>query len=128
VSNTIAIQSLEFVRAPGDYLVTNRVRLVDGGPTYRMVMRWMPQPAFWVLDIATTGGATIVSGAWVRDRTDCILGVSTTGRPPGAIMSYDPKRRGEPTLTSYYKDGVSLLFVPGGMDPNDFSLYSVPVV
>ena len=29
--NTIAIQSLEFVRAPGDYLVTNRVRLVDGG-------------------------------------------------------------------------------------------------
>ena len=125
---SIAIRTLEFVRAPGDYLETNRVQFVDGGPTYRVIMRWMPQSESWVLDMNTTGGRAIVAGAWVRDRVDCLLGISSTGRPPGGIMSYDPKRRGDPTLDSYYLDGVSLLYVPGGLNPEDFSLYSVPVV
>ena len=129
---SIAIASLEFVRQGSpeqhDYLVTNRLRLVDGGPTYRVIMRWMPQAETWTLDMNTTGGRAIVSGAFIRDRVDCLLGISSTDRPPGAIMSYDPKRRGDPGADSYFLDGVLLLYVPGGMNPEDFSLYSVPVV
>jgi len=128
---SLAVRPLEFVRggtpAEHDHLVTNRLSLVDGGPTYRVTMRWMPVQASWILDMNTTSGRAIVSGAWVRDRVDCLLGISSTDRPPGAIMSYDPKRRGDPTLDSYFKDGVSLLYVPGGLNPDDFSFYSVPV-
>lgn len=125
---TIPIRIFEFVRAPGDYLVTSSVALDASGPKYRIVMRWQPQPKSWVLDLSTAPGATIVTGAWVRDRTDCILGVSTPGRPRGSIMSYDPKRRGEPGPDAYTLDGVLLLYVPLGMNPENFSLYSVPVV
>lgn len=125
---TIPIQSFEFVRAPGDYLVTSSVALDAGGPKYRIVMRWQPQPESWVLDLFTSSGVAIVTGAWIRDRTDAILGVSTVNRPRGAIMSYDPKRRGEPGPDAYTLDGVKLLYVPLGMNPEDFSLYSVPVV
>jgi hypothetical protein len=125
---TIPIRTFEFTRAPGDYLVTSAVALDAGGPKFRIVMRWQPQAESWVLDLFTSPGATIVTGAWVRDRTDCILGVSTLNRPIGGIMSYDPKRRGEPGLNAYTLDGVKLLYVPLGLNPEDFSLYSVPVV
>jgi hypothetical protein len=125
---TIPIRTFEFTRAPGDYLVTSAVALDAGGPKFRIVMRWQPQPLSWVLDLFTSSGSTICTGVWVRDRTDCILGVSTVNRPRGGIMSYDPKRRGEPGPDAYTLDGVKLLYVPLGLNPEDFSLYSVPVV
>lgn len=124
----LSVQVLDFAAQEGDTIATNRVVLDRGGPSYRIRLRWLPQPASWILDIATTAGIVIVSGAWVRDRTDCLLGVSTVGRPRGAILAYDAKGRGDPGRYAWTKDGVSLLYVPSGFDPTMFSLYPSPVV
>jgi hypothetical protein len=43
-------------------------------------------------------------------------------------MSYDPKGRGNPGLTSWSQDGVGLFYVPGGMNPYSFSAYNSDVV
>lgn len=125
---------LQFSRAPGDYKYTNRVQLDNPGPSYRIVLRWMPTAEIWVLDlygpvpgVIAPGGVPMVLGAWVRDRTDCLLGVSTPGRPNGAIMSYDPLSRGEPGLDAWSSGGVSLLYVPPGLNPNNFTAYPVLV-
>ncbi len=87
----------------------------------------MPQQASWVLDMSTTDGRVIVNGAWVRDRVDCLLGVSSDGRPAGGIMAYDPKRRGDPGPDAWSTDGVALYYVPGGLDPADFAAYTTAV-
>ena len=119
-------------RPPPDFLQSNLVRLDDapGSPTYRITLRWAPLAASWYLTLATTTGAIIVSGARVSDRTDCLLGVSTTGRPRGAIVSFDPIRRGDPGANAYVTngDGVSLYYVPAGLNPADFTLYQTAVV
>jgi len=129
---TLAVKRLEFVSQGGDFLQTNRVRLDDaaGSLTYRLTLRWSPQAASWYLTVATTTGVIIVSGARVADRTDCLLGVSTAGRPLGAIMAYDPKRHEDPGANAFAVngDGVSLYYVPAGLDPADFSLYQTTVV
>ena len=131
MSVLVAVRRLVFVdrltQTP-DTLETNSVALGDSVRTFAITMRWLPRAETWYLNLRTTSGVTIVSGAWVRDRTDCLLGVSTPGRPAGAIMSFDPKGRGDPTRTSYAEDGVGLFFVPGGLDPHDYSLYTTLVV
>ena len=114
---------LDFSAQEGDTLATNRVVLDKGGPTYRMRLRWLPQAVTWSFDLATTAGVKIVSGASVRDRTDCLLGITTPGRPKGAIMAYDPKRRGDPGLNAWTLDGVLFVYLPGGFEPELFSLY-----
>ena len=68
-----------------------------------------------------------VNGAWVRDRVDCLLGVSSDGRPSGGIMAYDPKRRGDPGVNAWSTDGVALYYVPGGLNPADFAAYATAV-
>lgn len=123
----IAIKRLEFARGPGDVLATGRVRLDAAGPEYRMFLQWRPVQASWVLNLSTTDGRTIVSGAWVRDRVDCLLGVSSDGRPNGAIMAYDPKRRGDPGPDAFDTDGVALYYVPDGLNPADFAAYTTAV-
>jgi hypothetical protein len=122
--SNIDFQRLNFIRAPGDTLITNQITLDRNGPPYQITMRYQMVAETWLLDLATTSGVVIVSGAWVRDRTDCLLGVSTPGRPNGAIMSYDPKGRGDPTLDSYFANGVLLLYVPLGLNPADFDAYT----
>ena len=123
----ITIKRLEFARGEGDVLATGRIRLDASGPEYNIFLLYMPQQASWVLDMSTTDGRTIVSGAWVRDRVDCLLGVSSDGRPNGGIMAYDPKRRGDPGPDAWSTDGVALYYVPGGLDPADFAAYTTAV-
>ena len=126
----VPIRRLEFVRVPPDasgrppdVLTTNRVVLDVDGPTFSIALNWRPIAASWFLTLRLTSGRVVVSGAPVRDRTDCLLGISTPGRPRGAIISYDPRRRGDPTLDSYAKDDVRLYYLPGGFNPADFTLY-----
>ena len=123
----IAIKRLEFARGEGEALATGRVRLDANGPEYNIFLLWMPQQASWVLDMSTTDGRVIVNGAWVRDRVDCLLGVSSDGRPAGGIMAYDPKRRGDPGPDAWSTDGVALYYVPAGLDPADFAAYTTAV-
>lgn len=125
---TIAIRTLEFARVDWDRADTGRVVLDPGGPSYRMSLRWLPVAETWTLSVWLTSGTPIVLGAFVRDRTDCLLGVSTVGRPSGGIMAYDPKRRGDPGLGAFFSDGVLLLYVPGGLVPADFAAYGASVV
>lgn len=117
----------EFVRSAGDTLATNRVVLDKGGPTYRIKLRWLPQAATWILDMSTTAGAVIVSGAWVRDRVDVLLGIASPGRPRGAIIAYDAKGRGDPGPDAWTLDDVGLWYLPGGFDPEMFSLYQTAI-
>ena len=123
----ITIKRLEFARGEGEALATGRVRLDANGPEYNIFLLWMPQQTSWVLDMSTTDGRTIVSGAWVRDRVDCLLGVSSDGRPSGGIMAYDPKRRGDPGPNAWSTDGVAMYYVPGGLNPADFAAYTTAV-
>ena len=123
----ITIKRLEFARGEGEALATGRVRLDANGPEYNMFLLWMPKAASWILDMSTTDGRVIVNGAWVRDRVDCLLGVSSDGRPAGGIMAYDPKRRGDPGPDAWSTDGVALYYVPGGLNPADFAAYDTAV-
>lgn len=129
---SVRYQRLEFVRKSQDRLTTNRVQLGDTTATYRMAMWWRPLPreypqddstGAWFFDMFTTRGVPIVTGAPVRDRTDCLLGVSTAGRPVGAIIAYDPKARGDLTINAWQGDGVLLLYLPDGFNPEDFAAY-----
>lgn len=128
---------LEFARAPvdqfgrpPDVLATNRVVLDPDEGTWSLVMRWRPTAGSWYLTLSTTSGLVVVSGAAVRDRTDVLLGVAPrlAPRPRGAIISYDPKKRGDPTLRSYALDDVRLYYLPDGYDPRDFAIYTSEVV
>ena len=123
----ITVKRLEFARGPGDVLAAGRIRLDADGPEYRITILWMPTQGSWVLDMSTTDGRVIVSGAWLRDRVDCLLGVSSNGRPAGGIMAYDPKQRGDPGAEAFSADGVALYYVPGGLNPDDFSTYTTAV-
>jgi hypothetical protein len=128
----IAYKRLEFARQPGDYLVSGRVQLDQGGPTYRMTLRLMPQQGprgsggRWSFTMRTTSNLSVVTGAWVRDRTSVLLGIASPGRPRGDIISYDPKGRGDPGPDAFRDDGQGVLFIylPGGFRPEDFSLYT----
>lgn len=131
---TVAYHRLDFVRQPGDYLQTNRVALDGTTATFRITVYWRPlpraypQPAdevtgAWFMDMATTNDVVIVTGAPMRDRTDTLLGVSTAGRPPGAIVPYDPKAPRSYTLGAWTTQGVLLLYLPGGFVPSDFAAY-----
>lgn len=129
---TIRTQRLEFVRKSQDRLTTNRVALGDNTATFRLEMWWRPLPreypqedstGSWIFGMYTTRGLPIVTGAPVRDRTDCLLGISTAGRPPGAIIAYDPKARGALTINAWQADGVLCLYLPDGFNPSDFAAY-----
>lgn len=124
MSAILKIRTLTFSQAEGDYLSTGRVTLDTLGPTYRIVLRWSPVQATWNLDLATTSGTSIVSGTWVRDRVDCLLGVSTVGRPKGAIVAINPKTRADPDLDSFVLGVSTLYYVPAGLRPKDFTLYT----
>lgn len=137
MATPIPIRLLEFTRSPvdqfgrpRDVLSTNRVVLDPDGGTWSIVMRWRPTAGSWYFTLSTTGGLVVVSGAAVRDRTDVLLGVSpeVAPRPRGAIISYDPKKRGDPTLRSYALDDVRMYYLPGGFNPHDFALYTTEVV
>ena len=132
---TIAARRLEFVRVPPssrgtvpDVLDTGKVTLDPNAGTFAVRIMWRPTCETWYLDLRSTSGTPIVLGAAVRDRVDCLLGVSTPGRPRGAIMSYDPKGRGNPTALSFADGVVGLWYVPAGLDPYDFALYQTEVV
>lgn len=128
----IPYKRLEFARQPGDYLVSGRVQLDQGGPTYRMTLALQPQQGAteplgrWTFTMRTTSGQGIVSGAWVRDRTDVLLGISSPMRPIGSIISYDPKGRGDPGPRAWSAngDGALFLYLPQGFNPQDFTLYT----
>ena len=128
----VAYERLNFVRQDGDYLTTNRVALGAKTATFRVVVWWRPLPAMleqdevtgsWFLSMFTTRGLPIVQNTAMRDRTDCLLGVSTQGRPVGAVVPYDPKSRGVLGPNAWQADGVLLLYLPGGFVPDDFTLY-----
>lgn len=123
----VPARRLEFVRAAWDTLASGSVVLDPDGSQYLLRMRWLPVAESWFLTLLLSSGEVVVSGAAVRDRTDCLLGVSTTGRPRGALISYDPKGRGDPTLTSFSAGGVGLYYLSGGFVPADFSLYRTEV-
>ena len=115
---------LEFVRASWDTLASGAVVLDrSAGVSYLFRLSWRPLVEAWLLTLLRTTGQVVVSGAVVRDRTDSLLGVSTPGRPPGAVVAYDPRGRGDPTLESFSRGGVGLYYLPDGFDPNDFTLY-----
>lgn len=118
---------LDFARAAGDTLATNRIVLDKGGPTYRMRLRRLPQATSWMFDLATTGGSKILTGGLVRDRTDVLLGVTHPQRPKGAVIAYDPKGRGDPGPDAWTLDDVLFLYLPDGFDPVAFSLYTTSV-
>ncbi len=130
---TIPIKRLEFARQPGDYLVSGRVQLDQGGPTYRMTLQHRPLQGTrlplgrWIFNMATTTNLPVVNGAWVRDRTSVLLGVSSVGRPVGDIIAYDPKKRGDPSSAAAFSDdgdGILFLYLPQGFNPYDFALYT----
>lgn len=126
--SVIPVRRLEFVRGPlRDRLDSGRLVLDPNGATYRATMLWRPVAEAWVFSLWLTSGAAIRLGFALRDRTDVLLGCSTPGRPAGAIISYDPKGRGDPTLTSYALDGVGLYYLPGGFDPALFAAYQTAV-
>lgn len=125
-------QRLNFVRQPGDRLTANRVPLGGRTQTFSFAVWWRPMPdrypqddvtGAWFLDMATTRGVPIVNSAPIRDRTDCLQGISTEGRPAGAIIAYDPRARETLSSAAWTTDGVLLLYLPSGFDPADFSLY-----
>lgn len=129
----VPYKRLEFARQPGDYLVSGRVQLDQGGPTYRMVLQHHPLMGErlplgrWVFTMSTTTNLVIVSGAGVRDRTSVLLGVASLGRPRGDIVSYDPKKRGDPWAADAFADdgdGVEIRYYQNGYDPNNFALYT----
>jgi hypothetical protein len=124
----IAVRRLEFARQPGDVLTSGRVVLDPGGQPYALSMIWRPVAESWFLSIRLATGGWI--GRWlpVRDRTDCLLGVSTQGRPKGAIIAYDPKGRGALDLESFSQNDVRLYYLPGGFNPYDFAVYQSDVV
>lgn len=135
MATPINARRLEFVRIPPapdgtvpDRLDTGRVVLDPNAGTFAISLFWRRTCETWYLDLRTTAGAPIVLGAAVRDRVDCLLGVSTPGRPRGAIMSYDPKGRGNPTLSSFSDGVVGLWYVPAELDPYDFAIYQSEVV
>lgn len=123
----VPARRLEFARAAWDTLASGAVVLDPNGSRYLIRMRWLPVAESWALTLLLTSGAVVVHNAAVRDRTDCLLGVSTPGRPRGAIASYDPKGRGDPTLESFSRGGVMLLYLPDGLDPAVNSLYNTDV-
>lgn len=128
MSGTLIYQQLNFVQpVDSDTLITNAVVLDQNGPTYKIKMWWLPTALQWILDLEDSSGKGIVRGCWVRDRTDCLLGVSTPGRPKGAITAYDNKHRGDPGRNAFFNEGVLLLYVPAGLDPYMFSKYDTPV-
>lgn len=121
----VAARRLEFTRGPQrDRLDSGRVVLDPNGPTYRILMLWRPIAESWVFDLRLTGGAAIVLGAAVRDRTPLLLGCSAPGRPAGDIMSYDPRGRADPVLESYATGGVGLYYFPAGVDPALLAKYA----
>lgn len=121
------VRRLDFARSPGDRLTTI-TRLDDDAPPFFIALWWRPTMASWLVDVATSTGAPIVTGTWLRDRTDCLLGIATPGRPRGAIISYDPNGGGdEPTLDSFTTGGAALYYLPDGFEPTTFSLYAVSV-
>ena len=121
-------QRLEFALGkPGDYFVTNSITLDAGAVRHRLVVRYLPMAATWTIDISTTTGMRILSGGWIRDRTDVLLGVTTPGRPLGGIMAYDPKGRGDPGPDAFYTEGVGLYYVPAGIIPEWFVKFETAV-
>lgn len=125
-------QRLEFVRKAQDRLTTQRVALGGTTATFRLALWWRPLPrewpqddstGAWFLDMFRSNGDPIVTCAPVRDRTDCLLGVSTAGRPAGAIIAYDPKARGDLTINAWTTDGVVFLYLPDGFNPSEFAAY-----
>ncbi len=123
---------LEFVRQPGDYLLTSGLKLDGGTATFNLLVFWRPllralPPAedevtgAWFLTMTTATGVPIVTGAPMRDRTDALLGIATAGRPRGAIVPYDPKAPRPYTLGAWTTMGVALYYLPGGFVPDDFA-------
>lgn len=127
MSTPVPARRLEFVRAAWDTLASGAVVLDPDGSQYLIRMTWLPVVESWSLTLLLASGAVVVEGAAVRDRTDCLMGVSTPGRPRGAIASYDTKGRGDPTLDSFSRGGVMLLYLPDGLDPAVNALYSTEV-
>lgn len=130
-----SVRRLEFVRVPPssrgtvpDRLDTGIVVLDPSAGTYAITLLWRPTCETWYLSLWTTAGTPIVLGTAVRDRVDCLLGISTPGRPAGAIISYDPLRRGDPTLASFADGVVGLYYLPAGLDPYSVALYTTEVV
>lgn len=122
-------RDLALVRNPGDHVVSGRVVLDSDGPPYAVDCYWVPQSGLWWLSLATASGAPIVTGVALRDRTDCLLGVSTPGRPRGALFPYDPATRGvDPTLDSFYLGTARLYYAPDGLQLGGFAKYQTPLV
>lgn len=122
------LQRLEFCYGkPGDYFCTNSIALDPGGVKYRIVIRRLPRAGLWIMDLSTSVGVRILSGGVLRDRTDVLLGVTTPGRPLGAIIVNDPKGRGDPGPAAFHTEGVGVFYMPGGFDPALFVKYETAV-
>lgn len=125
-----AVKVLEFASNRGDRLQTKRVRLDASGPTYTITLDFLPladeEAGAWALTMATTAGAVIVSGAFLRDRTDVLSGVVAAGRPAGAIIAYGGPMHEDPRRMAFQEDGYRLLYLPGGYDPETFAISVLP--
>lgn len=125
-----AVKVLEFANNDGDRLQTKRVRLDSGGPTYTITLDFLPladeEEGAWVMTMATTAGDTIVSGAFVRDRTDVLSGVVASGRPSGSIIAYGGPMHEDPRRMAFQEDGYRLLYLPDGYDPETFAISTLP--
>jgi hypothetical protein len=123
----IHYQRIELAQTEGDRLFAPRITLDENRPPFGLAMWWRPQAELWLLDVTRADGSPVVLGAVLRDRTDALLGVSTPGRPLGAVVPY-AQRPGPLTLDGFTRGSSSLLYLPDGFDPVLFAAYPVAVV
>lgn len=120
-------ERIELAATEGDRLFAPRVVLDANLPPFGVTLWWRPQASIWILDLTRSNGSAIVSGTILRDRVDALLGVSTLGRPAGAIVPY-AARPGPLTLEGFTRGSYSLYYLPGGFDPALYAAYPVAVV
>jgi hypothetical protein len=120
-------RDLQIVRNPGDHLISNRIVLDDNGGVFAIDLAFQMVPNFWSCTITRATGETIVSGVALRDRTDVLMGVSTPGRPRGALFPYDP-RRVDPGLDAFLLGTAKLYYAPGGLPLGFFALFETAVM
>ena len=123
------VRVIEFANNDGDRLRTSRVRLDRTGPTYTMILDFLPvadeEQGAWALTMRTTNGEPIVSGAFLRNRVDVLDGITSEGRPPGAIAPYNPATSEDPRRYGFESGGFQLLYLPDGFDPSVFVISPV---
>jgi hypothetical protein len=115
---------IEFVKSPGDRLTTARLRFEPSGETFSITLDFLPvadgELGLWAMSMVTTNGEQIVS------LVVALQGNTAEGRPPGAIIPYNPASSDDPRRNAFYGDGFDLVYSPDGYDPADFAISPSP--